>query len=84
MARRTGGAGGAAGDYATYEITASANNEAGTLNIDAVTTTVIWEDQAGWDATIDASGTDIRIRVTGAASNNITWHATTMYYLLST
>ena len=84
MARRTGGAGGAAGDYATYEITASANNEAGTLNIDAVTTTVIFEDQAGWDATIDASGTDIRIRVTGAASNNITWHATTMYYLLST
>lgn len=84
VARRTGGAGGAAGDYATYEITASANNEAGTLNIDATTTTVIFEDQAGWDAIIDASGTDIRIRVTGAASNNITWHATTMYYLMST
>lgn len=84
VARRTGGTGGTAGDYATYEITASANNEAGTLNIDATTTTVVWEDQAGWDAIIDASGTDIRIRVTGAASNNITWHATTMYYLMST
>lgn len=84
IGRRTGGTSGVAGDYATYEVRASANNEGGVLNIDAVTTTTVFEDQAGWDATIDASGTDIRIRVTGAANNNITWHATTMYYLMST
>lgn len=74
IARRTGGASGAAGDYATYVVEASVNNIAGTVTIDAVTTTVGFESQAGWDVTVTASGTTALLRVTGAASNNITWH----------
>jgi len=84
VARRTGGTAGTAGDYATYRIVASANNIGGTLTVDAVTTTAEWESQAGWNATIDANGTDLRVRVTGAADNNITWHAYTEWFLLST
>ena len=31
-----------------------------------------------WDATIDVTGATARVRVTGAASNNIVWHTTVM------
>lgn len=31
------------------------------------------EDQAGWDATLDINSTNVRVRVTGAADNNVTW-----------
>jgi hypothetical protein len=31
------------------------------------------ESTAGWAATLDASGTDIRVRVTGAADTAVTW-----------
>lgn len=49
---------------------------AGVLTIiGAVATTVTIEDTAGWDATIDASGTDIRVRVTGAAATTVNWRA---------
>ncbi len=34
------------------------------------------ENQAGWDATLTISGTNVLLRVTGATSNNITWHST--------
>lgn len=33
------------------------------------------EDNAAWDVTIDASGTDIRVRATGAAATLINWRA---------
>lgn len=84
VGRRTGGTGGTAGDYATYLVTCSANNIAGTLTIGAVTTVTEYESQAGWDATIDVNGIDLRVRVTGAANNNVTWHAETKWMLLST
>lgn len=74
VGRRTGGAGGTAGDWADYEVKASVNNIAGTVTVDAVTTTALWESQAGWDATVTVSGTNFLLRVTGAASNNVTWH----------
>ena len=32
--------------------------------------------QTGWNGTMDVSGTSARIRVTGAANNNVTWTAT--------
>lgn len=75
-ARRTGGSGGAAGDSAVYIIRAMAKNVAGTLTVSGVTAEFTQEDQAGWDATIDGSGTTIRVRVTGAANNNVTWNST--------
>ena len=40
-----------------------------------VTQRVIHEDVGGWDATADASGNTLRIRVTGAAATTINWTA---------
>ena len=34
------------------------------------------EDQTGWNGTLDVSGTSARMRVTGAANNNVTWTVT--------
>lgn len=42
------------------------------------------ESSAGWDATIDASGNDIRVRVTGAAGVNISWVCTVQHQVVST
>lgn len=73
-ARRTGGSSGSAGDGASYKLIASFKNNGGTLSQRGSTTNVMTvEDQAGWDAAFDTSGTDIRIRVTGATNNNISW-----------
>jgi len=41
--------------------------------IGATAATATIEDNAAWDATIDASGTDIRVRVTGAAATLVNW-----------
>lgn len=71
--RRTGGVAGAAGDCATYMLRARVKNVAGTVTISDLTAAFTSEDQAAWDATIDVSGTDFRVRVTGAASNNVSW-----------
>lgn len=73
-ARRTGGAAGAANDGAGYVVQFCAKNTSGTAAlIGAGTVTVLGESQAGWDCTLSASGGDIRVRVTGAAANNIVW-----------
>lgn len=71
--RRTGGASGAAGDSAGYTFFATVKNISGTASLVSTADVTAKEDQAGWDLTIDATGATIRIRVTGAASNNITW-----------
>jgi len=75
LARRTGGSAGTASDTAGYKIIGVFKNNAGTLT--QVGTTTIEhtsEDQAGWNCTFDTSGTTIRVRVTGATNNNVTWH----------
>lgn len=83
VARRTSGASGAAGDSASYELSAQFNNTSGTLTKASPTLkTEIWENQTGWDADLDASGTSIRLAVSGATSNDITWHSTTRIYPL--
>jgi hypothetical protein len=77
IARRTGGASGAASDSASYMMAWGVKNAAGTVTAiggAAVTNLHTAEDQAGWDATLDIDTTNVRVRVTGAASNNITWH----------
>jgi hypothetical protein len=60
---------------ASYLLHALFKNVAGTLtlvgSVDAVSAI---ETNAAWDCTLDASGTDIRVRVTGAAATNIVWH----------
>ena len=47
--------------------------KSGTVTINAVDTELTQEDQAGWDCTLDVSGSNIRVRVTGAANNTIDW-----------
>lgn len=77
VARRTGGSSGTAEDGAGYVVRATVKNVAGTATlIGAVSATYTAEDQAGWDATLDVTGTTVRVRVTGATNNNITWHCT--------
>jgi hypothetical protein len=75
VSRRTGGAAGTAEDGAAYKIEAVYKNVAGTATvIGAPIITVIGESQAGWDVTLVPSAGNILIKVTGAVSNNVTWH----------
>lgn len=65
-------------DYAevsTHWREACFKNNAGTLTLVGASRTVATDNEstAGWDCSIDASGTDIRVRVTGAAATAITW-----------
>lgn len=75
VARRTGGASGTADDGASYHRRATYTTKAGTVTLMGSVQTIGTdaEDQAGWDVTLDISTTNVRARVTGAASNNITW-----------
>lgn len=83
VARRTGGAAGTAEDCAAYVIRGLFNQVAGAANIVGQTQNIIGESQAGWDCVFDVNGTDARVRVTGAASNNISWHAHAFHRPLS-
>lgn len=75
LARRTGGASGTANDSAAYGRVACVKDVSGTATlVGAVASLYTMEDQAGWDVTIDVTGGTARVRVTGAASNNVTWH----------
>jgi hypothetical protein len=76
-ARRTGGSSGAAADGASYIRGVSVKDNAGTPTIIGSSAMMTdQESQAGWDVTFDISTTNLRIRVTGAANNNIDWKAT--------
>jgi hypothetical protein len=50
------------------------HNDGGTLAlVGSVTASHTAEITAGWDCTLDASGTNIRVRVTGAADTSVLW-----------
>jgi len=83
VARRTGGGSGTAEDGASYEFASTYKNVAGTATIIGATELVVAEDQAGWTITFVVSSADILIRVTGAASNNISWHSHVYTYAIS-
>lgn len=84
-AHRTGGASGTAGDSAFYLIYATFKDVGGTVTqVGTPTPTVTHESVAGWDAIIDTSGTNIRVRVTGAATTNISWGCITRMYSMGT
>lgn len=81
LARRTGGVSGATDDMASYRKRADFK---GTAQLGATQTIgTDNESQAGWDATIDVSAAAVRVVVTGAASNNVTWHAHCRYYAMA-
>lgn len=65
------------GNAATYFARAAFKNDSGTLSQIGLTTVTSKEDAAGWDVDIDASGTDIRVRVTGQSSTTINWRTRT-------
>jgi hypothetical protein len=75
VARRTGGTAGTADDGAAYVRRAMVTTKAGTVTINAVDAEFTQEDVAGWDCTLDVSTTNVRVRVTGAADTNVTWHS---------
>lgn len=84
VAQRTGGSG-AAGDGASYRLQGHFRNIAGTVTQPTATTkTVIHETSGGMDCDFEISGVNIRLTATGAATTNMTWHATSKIHFLST
>lgn len=78
-ARRTGGTAGTVDDGATYTRRAFVTTKLGVVTlVTAGLTQDAAEDQAAWDCAFAVSGTDILLRVTGAANNNIDWKAFTL------
>lgn len=75
IARRTSGSG-SAGDRAVYRFTTTGTVSSGTVAFDGSTATpVAVESVGGWDCNLANANTGIlRVRITGAASTNITWH----------
>lgn len=74
-ARRTGGSAGTAGDGGTAEIVGSFTHRGGAAVQIGATTTVHSQFDQAWTVAFDVSGNDVRVRVTGAANNNVTWHS---------
>ena len=74
VARRTGGGAGTAEDGAGYIVRSTYKNVAGTPTlIGSVTGVYTAEDQAAFGTNHVISGSNVEVRVTGAASNNVSW-----------
>ena len=61
-------------EAASYGRAATFANDGGTVS-QVGSTTDLWthEDTAGWDVDFNISGTDVRLRVTGAAATAVSW-----------
>lgn len=70
-------------EIGAYKISVAARRgaSAGTTVVNAATTTTVFEDVAGWDATVlaDTTGGGFYIQVTGAAATTINWRAVVTY-----
>jgi hypothetical protein len=61
-------------EAASYSVIGTFHNDGGTLAVvGSLTANHTAEVTSGWACTMDAYGTDIRVRVTGAAATNILW-----------
>lgn len=79
VARRTGGALGTAEDGAGYIRYSTYKTVAGVVTlIGALTLPYTAEDQVLWNAAHVIAGATVVVQVTGAASNDITWHCTSI------
>lgn len=78
VARRTGGASGASGDGLVYSGAVKAKNIAGTVTLGTLQDGYSSKEQAGWAVTVVVSSTDVVIKGTGAAANNVDWHYSTL------
>ena len=57
-----------------YTMVAAFKNDGGTLSlVGSIAAVATIESDSNWAATLDASDTDIRVRVTGVAATNISW-----------
>jgi hypothetical protein len=84
-ARRTGGIAGTADDGAGYVLNATFKiGSAGAVTRLGSTISAIGESQSAWTADIVEASGDIAVQCTGAANNNVTWHATVRSYAVST
>jgi hypothetical protein len=61
------------GSTGAYKVATRCRNQSGVLTVSTPTAVFTSEDVAGWNATIDGSGTDIRVRVTGSVSSTVVW-----------
>lgn len=62
-------------EQAFYVRHALFKNDGGTLSlVGSIGSVTTIESTGGWDVTLDASSTNIRVLVTGAAATNITWN----------
>jgi hypothetical protein len=77
IGRRTGGGAGTAGDTAIFVMMAKVKDISGDAGVFDVANIYTSKDQSTWNAEIIASGSNALIRVIGAASNDISWSATT-------
>jgi len=77
-ARRYGGTQGTAEDGAAYRIIGTYKMVGGVATAIAGSPDVVAaaEDQVAFDATQDVTGATVRVRVVGAANNNVHWHVT--------
>lgn len=64
-----------ASQVASYKRTGTFKNDGGTLTaIGSVTSDHTAEDDSGWDCTLDADGTTIRVRGTGNTGDAVSWN----------
>lgn len=83
-ARKNAGAGaGTVGDGNGYVRTVKAKNVAGVVTIGVVQSSFTSEDIGPLNATFDVSGTDVRVRVTTSANQDVTWNVITKSYPVS-
>jgi hypothetical protein len=85
VARCTGGAGGNVGNGVSYILKQAFKRSGGGAVAIGVLTSESWEDAAiaAWSAVLDVNGNDVRVRVTGAATDDATWHVTVFIQNLS-
>ncbi len=84
-ARRTGGTAGTAEDGAGYSLSATFKLVAGAaVQIGATTNLSLAEDQVLWDCVFDVNAATARVKVTGAALNNISWSSTVLTFPMGT
>lgn len=73
VGRRTGGSSGTVGDSSVFGLTARVRNVGGTVTVLDLQNDYTSEANTATSATLDVSGTSVRLRVAGAASNNYSW-----------
>ena len=75
VGRCTGGAGGRAGQGASYNLKATAKRVSGETSLIAAATKTAVEDTqvSAWDVNVVTSTSDIVVQVTGGSNDNITW-----------